>query len=112
MIRLTLNYSFSDIGDKCVNNEDCGGVDTMICSKGICQCVEKTHPSSDKHVCRSDSMTVGSKCEENLDCMFENSYCDTKSHSCQCAKGYIYNNGSCVSGITFNVLYFFLPCNP
>ncbi|XP_014282975.1 cell death abnormality protein 1 isoform X2 [Halyomorpha halys] len=86
------------IGDKCVDNEDCGGVNTMICSKGICQCIEKTHPSSDKHVCRADSLTVGSKCEENLDCMFENSYCDTTVNSCQCIKGYIYINGSCVSG--------------
>lgn len=70
----------------------------MICLNGTCQCVLNTHASSDKTVCRKDSKNIGDACQETLDCIFDNSVCNLTSHLCQCVKGYLHNNKSCVSG--------------
>lgn len=87
------------VKESCISNEDCGERETVSCIEKKCQCNSGSHASSDKSTCRKDSTKVGETCEEKLDCIFDNSFCDMKTKKCDCLSGYINQNGSCIPGV-------------
>ncbi|RVE54896.1 hypothetical protein evm_000263 [Chilo suppressalis] len=90
------------LGDVCQVDAECSDVENGVCVDGLCTCDDGYQQLED--YC---APVIGGRCEEDANCVIEDTICDNSTSTCQCSSEFVASADSCwpvVAG-------FEAPCN-